>query len=79
VENNRVDGNLAMSRAMGDYVYKQNSKLAPSLQKVVAEAEVTEDVVVQVITKFYESFLHISSFTSRKTINTKRISTKFLN
>ena len=38
----RVDGNLAMSRAFGDKVYKGNKNLEPVKQKVIALADVTE-------------------------------------
>jgi serine/threonine protein phosphatase PrpC len=36
----RVDCKLAVSRALGDFVYKQNSELANIKQKVSAEAEI---------------------------------------
>jgi len=35
VQANRVDGQLAMSRAIGDFGYKENSSLPPHLQKVI--------------------------------------------
>jgi len=41
VDNGRVDGQLALSRAMGDWHYKQNGKLKPHQQKVVAIPEVS--------------------------------------
>jgi len=48
VEFNRVNGNLALSRAMGDFVFKMNEKLSACEQIVtcypdVERAEVTED------------------------------------
>jgi len=44
VRQNRVDGQLAMSRAIGDSKYKGQSTLSPELQKVIAvpEIETTE-------------------------------------
>lgn len=36
VTNNRVDGNLALSRAIGDKTYKSNPHLPPTKQKVIA-------------------------------------------
>jgi serine/threonine protein phosphatase PrpC len=36
VSSNRVDGNLALSRAIGDAMYKNNPKLGPEEQKVIA-------------------------------------------
>lgn len=44
VLNARVDGNLALSRAIGDYGYKNNRSLGPSEQKVIACPEVTSVV-----------------------------------
>jgi len=41
VDNSRVDGQLALSRAMGDWHYKQNGKLKPHEQKVVAIPEIS--------------------------------------
>jgi protein phosphatase 2C family protein 2/3 len=37
---NRVDGNLALSRALGDYEYKTNTALSVTQQKVTAEADI---------------------------------------
>jgi serine/threonine protein phosphatase PrpC len=37
---NRVDGNLALSRALGDYEYKTNAALSVTQQKVTAEADI---------------------------------------
>lgn len=34
VQLNRVNGNLALSRALGDYVFKRNYRLAPQDQIV---------------------------------------------
>jgi serine/threonine protein phosphatase PrpC len=42
---NRVDGQLAMSRAMGDWQYKANPDLALEDQKVIPVADVTRAVV----------------------------------
>jgi serine/threonine protein phosphatase PrpC len=36
----RVDGNLSLSRALGDFAYKRNKKLKPSEQKISCEPEV---------------------------------------
>lgn len=36
----RVCGNLAVSRSLGDFVYKDRSDLPPSAQKVSAEADI---------------------------------------
>ena len=41
VENNRVNGNLAMSRAIGDYSYKDKPELSADKQKVIAVPEIT--------------------------------------
>lgn len=48
VEFNRVNGNLALSRAMGDFVFKMNDKLGQSEQIVTCDpdieiGEITED------------------------------------
>lgn len=40
VSMNRVDGQLAMSRAIGDWQYKSNPNLTPELQKVIAVPEI---------------------------------------
>ncbi|TPX34837.1 hypothetical protein SmJEL517_g02572 [Synchytrium microbalum] len=42
VENGRVDGNLALSRALGDFEYKQNVMLSPERQIVTANPDVVE-------------------------------------
>lgn len=39
---NRVNGNLALSRALGDFVYKRNTALAAEEQIVSAEPDVTQ-------------------------------------
>ncbi len=45
VSNNRVDGNLAMSRAIGDWVYKTNTSLTVDKQKVIPIPTITtEDI-----------------------------------
>lgn len=36
----RVDGNLSLSRAFGDFAYKKNKQLTPSEQKITCEPEV---------------------------------------
>lgn len=40
----RVDGQLAMSRAIGDWNYKANPKLAPEEQKVIAVPHITRTI-----------------------------------
>ncbi|KAF0682948.1 Aste57867_24961 [Aphanomyces stellatus] len=40
VRNNRVNGDLAVSRALGDFVYKQRGDLRPEEQQVSAEPDV---------------------------------------
>ena len=42
VEFNRVNGNLALSRALGDFTYKQNNSLIPEEQIVTADPEIIE-------------------------------------
>lgn len=42
VEDSRVDGNLALSRALGDYQYKDAAHLGPEDQAVTACPDVTE-------------------------------------
>jgi serine/threonine protein phosphatase PrpC len=42
VHGNRVDGQLAMSRAIGDFKYKDNPEIAPEHQKVIAVPEFVE-------------------------------------
>lgn len=42
VEFNRVNGNLALSRALGDFVFKKNDKKRPEEQIVTAYPDVTE-------------------------------------
>uniref|UniRef100_A0A1B6DLT2 protein-serine/threonine phosphatase n=1 Tax=Clastoptera arizonana TaxID=38151 RepID=A0A1B6DLT2_9HEMI len=42
VEFNRVNGNLALSRALGDFVFKQNKKKKPEEQIVTAYPDVVE-------------------------------------
>lgn len=39
---NRVNGNLALSRALGDFIYKRNTVLAAEEQIVSAEPDVTQ-------------------------------------
>jgi len=40
----RVDGQLAMSRAIGDWAYKQNPNLRLEEQKVVAMPDITRSL-----------------------------------
>ena len=42
VEDDRVDGNLALSRAIGDYQYKQKMTLTPQEQAVTAYPDIKE-------------------------------------
>lgn len=42
IENNRVNGNLALSRAIGDFRFKTNTKLDPENQIVTANPDVIE-------------------------------------
>ena len=41
VEDCRVDGNLALSRAFGDYQYKDQKGLSPEQQAVTANPDIT--------------------------------------
>ncbi|XP_023214259.1 probable protein phosphatase 2C T23F11.1, partial [Centruroides sculpturatus] len=50
VEFNRVNGNLALSRALGDFVFKKNDKKPPEEQIVTAYP----DVVVREVTPDHE-------------------------
>ena len=45
VEFNRVNGNLALSRAMGDFVFKMNDKLPQSDQIVTCFPDIVHEVV----------------------------------
>lgn len=45
VQSNRVDGNLALSRAMGDRVYKLNSQLPMEQQKVIAVPDFQQHIL----------------------------------
>ncbi|KAK9695231.1 Protein phosphatase 2C 2, partial [Basidiobolus ranarum] len=45
VEFGRVNGNLALSRAIGDFEFKQNSKLSAEQQAVTADPDVTEHLI----------------------------------
>src|SRR5690348_9147375 len=53
VEYNRVNGNLALSRALGDFVFKRNGNLTPEHQMVIA----VPDVEVRNITDDWEFVL----------------------
>lgn len=50
VEGNRVNGNLALSRAFGDFMFKQNAEMSPEEQIVTA----SPDVLVKDITSEHE-------------------------
>lgn len=41
VEDNRVDGNLALSRAFGDFQYKDKSGISPEEQAVTAAPDIS--------------------------------------
>jgi hypothetical protein len=41
IEMARVCGNLAVSRSLGDYTYKDRADLQPEEQKISAEADMT--------------------------------------
>lgn len=41
VSHGRVDGDLAVSRALGDFMYKNNPKMSPELQKVSPLPDIT--------------------------------------
>ena len=41
VEDSRVDGNLALSRAFGDFQYKDQPALSPENQAVTADPDFT--------------------------------------
>jgi len=45
VRDNRVDGQLAMSRAIGDWQYKRNLAFTVAEQKVIPVPDITEDTV----------------------------------
>ncbi|CAL8079358.1 unnamed protein product [Orchesella dallaii] len=45
VEYNRVNGNLALSRAIGDFVFKRNSSKSPEEQMVIALPDVEQRTV----------------------------------
>lgn len=54
VSDNRVDGNLALSRALGDFSFKNTEHLSPENQAVTAVPDITirdrakEDMFVMV-------------------------------
>ena len=41
VQASRVDGNLALSRALGDFMYKERKELPPEKQAVTVVPDVT--------------------------------------
>jgi protein phosphatase 2C family protein 2/3 len=45
VEFSRVNGNLALSRAIGDFEFKQNFTLPPEQQIVTADPEITSHTI----------------------------------
>ncbi|QRV92274.1 protein phosphatase 2C [Ceratobasidium sp. AG-Ba] len=45
VEYNRVNGNLALSRAIGDFEFKQNYAIQPEQQIVTSDPEITEHTI----------------------------------
>ncbi|KDQ11486.1 hypothetical protein BOTBODRAFT_35362 [Botryobasidium botryosum FD-172 SS1] len=45
VEYGRVNGNLALSRALGDFDYKKDPKAQPEKQIVTADPEITEHII----------------------------------
>jgi len=47
VDFNRVNGNLALSRALGDFLFKMNDRLAQNEQIVISEPDVEECVVTE--------------------------------
>ncbi|ORZ06622.1 phosphatase 2C-like domain-containing protein [Absidia repens] len=47
VEFGRVNGNLALSRALGDFEFKQRGDLSPEEQAVTAEPDVTEHRITE--------------------------------
>jgi len=47
VSMNRVDGQLAMSRAIGDFQYKRNPQLSPEEQKVIAVPEIKKAIAYE--------------------------------
>lgn len=53
VEFNRVNGNLALSRALGDFVFKRNSQKVPQEQIVTA----FPDIEVRKVTEDWEFLL----------------------
>ena len=52
VEFNRVNGNLALSRALGDFIFKTEEELPQNKQIVSAEPEVQERTISEVFSFF---------------------------
>ncbi|KAK7690087.1 hypothetical protein QCA50_006733 [Cerrena zonata] len=47
VEFGRVNGNLALARALGDFEYKKNATLAPEAQIITCNPEITEHPITE--------------------------------
>jgi protein phosphatase PTC2/3 len=47
VDFGRVNGNLALSRALGDFDFKNNNTLPPAAQVVTAKPDITEHVITE--------------------------------
>ncbi|VDO94092.1 unnamed protein product [Soboliphyme baturini] len=61
VEFNRVNGNLAMSRALGDFIYKQNEQKSPQEQIVVGTKSSICDVFDSCIVVCYSAYPDVIS------------------
>ena len=59
VEFNRVNGNLALSRALGDFIFKTDDELPQNKQIVSAEPDVQTRVVAEVNIFFFIFFFHL--------------------
>ena len=73
VEFNRVNGNLALSRALGDFIFKTEEELPQNKQIVSAEPEVQERTISEVFFLF-QGILRCK--TSSPKIRTTRLSLK---
>ncbi|KAI0354945.1 PP2C-domain-containing protein [Trametes cingulata] len=47
IEYGRVNGNLALARALGDFDYKKNASLAPEAQIITSDPEVIEHTITE--------------------------------